>query len=86
MGAGAAGAATCACAGAFEVGAVGGLIAPNFVGLSDEVDEISERLAQVGELRDAARLARRALDLLPRGSPGWIRADDIAALAELSLN
>ena len=47
MGAGAAGAATCACAGAFEVGAVGGLIAPNFVGLSDEVDEISERLAQV---------------------------------------
>jgi hypothetical protein len=47
MGAGAAGAATCACAGAFEVGDVGGLIAPNFVGLSDEVDEISERLAQV---------------------------------------
>jgi predicted Zn-dependent protease len=46
----------------------------------------AERLAQVGELRDAARLARRALDLLPRGSPGWIRADDIAALAELSVN
>lgn len=46
----------------------------------------AERLAQVGELRDAGRLARRALDLLPRGSPGWIRADDIAALAELSVN
>ncbi len=46
----------------------------------------AERLALQGQLRDAGRLAQRALDLLPRGSPGWIRADDIAAAAALSVN
>jgi predicted Zn-dependent protease len=46
----------------------------------------SERLALVGEFRDAGRLAQRAMDLLPRGSPGWIRAEDVAAAAEFSLN
>jgi predicted Zn-dependent protease len=42
----------------------------------------AERLALTGNLSDAGRQARRALDLLPRGSPGWLRADDIAAIAD----
>ncbi|SEA46073.1 M48 family metalloprotease [Rubrimonas cliftonensis] len=41
----------------------------------------AERVALGGDLDSAARLARRAMGLLPTGSPGWLRADDIAALA-----
>ena len=41
----------------------------------------AERLALVGDPEGAVRMARRAMDLLPTGSPGWRRADDIAALA-----
>lgn len=41
----------------------------------------AERLALVGDAEGAVRMARRAMDLLPSGSPGWRRADDIAALA-----
>lgn len=44
----------------------------------------AERLALLGDFADAARLARRARDLLPAGSPGWIRADDLLALSEIS--
>jgi predicted Zn-dependent protease len=40
----------------------------------------AERLALVGDAEGAARMARRAMDLLPNGSPGWRRADDIASL------
>ncbi len=41
----------------------------------------AERLALLGNLRDAGLQARRAQALLPNGSPGWLRADDIIALA-----
>ncbi len=40
----------------------------------------AERLALLGDAEGAVRMARRAMDLLPTGSPGWRRADDIAAL------
>ncbi len=46
----------------------------------------AERFALVGEPRDALRHARRALDQLPVGSPGWLRADDIRAVAERTLS
>ncbi|MEM6441263.1 MAG: tetratricopeptide repeat protein, partial [Pseudomonadota bacterium] len=39
----------------------------------------AERLALLGASRDARRLARRAKDMLPAGSPAWLRADDIVA-------
>lgn len=42
----------------------------------------AERMAMTGSPRDAAMMARRAMDLLPQGSPGWLRADDLAALAD----
>jgi len=42
----------------------------------------AQRLALGGETAEAARMARRAMDLLPRGSPGWLRAEDIATLAD----
>lgn len=42
----------------------------------------AERLALAGNLADAGRQARRALGLLPQGSPAWLRADDIAAIAD----
>jgi predicted Zn-dependent protease len=41
----------------------------------------AERFALMGRLADAAIHARRASDQLPRGSPGWLRADDILAAA-----
>lgn len=46
----------------------------------------AERYALVGEPREALRHARRALDQLPVGSPGWLRADDIRAVAERALS
>ena len=42
----------------------------------------AERLAVAGAFQEAHRQARRAQDLLPEGSPGWLRADDIALAAE----
>ncbi|MBX2855257.1 MAG: M48 family metalloprotease [Rhodobacteraceae bacterium] len=40
----------------------------------------AERLTLLGRIKDAVRLAERAQGLLPTGSPGWRRADDIIAL------
>lgn len=45
----------------------------------------AERVSYSGSPRDTLRHARRALDLLPRGSPGWLRADDIRAVSERAL-
>lgn len=45
----------------------------------------AERLALLGQFQDAGRLANRAMGLLPRGSPGWQRADDLLALARMRL-
>lgn len=42
----------------------------------------AERYALLGRLDDAAISAGRAQGLLPRGSPGWRRADDILRAAE----
>ncbi|MEM6728298.1 MAG: M48 family metalloprotease [Pseudomonadota bacterium] len=43
----------------------------------------AERAALVGRIGDAATLARRASGLLPRGSSGWQRAQDILRTADL---
>ncbi len=40
----------------------------------------AERLALTGRVSDAKRQAERAKALLPTGSPGWLRADDVSAL------
>lgn len=45
----------------------------------------ARRYALAGQPRDALRHAMRALDQMPAGSPGWLRADDIRAVAERSL-
>jgi len=37
----------------------------------------AERFLLEGRLPDAARNAARAADLLPAGSPGWRRAEDM---------
>ncbi|MEM1428440.1 MAG: M48 family metalloprotease [Pseudomonadota bacterium] len=42
----------------------------------------AERYALAGRLKDAAIHAKRATDILPRGSAGWQRAQDIAVAAE----
>ncbi|MEM9436616.1 MAG: M48 family metalloprotease [Pseudomonadota bacterium] len=44
----------------------------------------AERLALRGSVTQAATLAQRASGLLPRGSPGWQRAQDIIRTAELA--
>ncbi len=41
----------------------------------------AERFALSGSWRDVARNAARAGDLLPYGSPGWQRADDLSSIA-----
>ncbi|MGR3461547.1 MAG: M48 family metalloprotease [Roseovarius sp.] len=41
----------------------------------------AERYAMAGRLKDARIHAERASDLLPRGSPGWQRAQDIVVAA-----
>ncbi|SFQ27250.1 Putative Zn-dependent protease, contains TPR repeats [Roseivivax halotolerans] len=41
----------------------------------------AERYAIQGRLKDAAIHAERALQLLPRGSPAWRRAEDVAVAA-----
>jgi hypothetical protein len=33
-------------------------------------------------MEDAAALAQRAISILPNGSPGWIRAQDVLRVAE----
>ncbi|MCH2078253.1 MAG: M48 family metalloprotease [Rhodobacteraceae bacterium] len=43
----------------------------------------AERAALRGRIQDAGTLARRAAGLLPRGSAGWQRAQDIIRTAEL---
>jgi len=40
----------------------------------------AERYALTGAIKDAVRLARRAAGILPKGSPGWLRAQDILKL------
>jgi predicted Zn-dependent protease len=40
----------------------------------------AERYALTGNLEDAMLLARRVVGLLPEGSPGWLRAQDILSL------
>lgn len=40
----------------------------------------AERFALIGRSKDAVLHAKRALKLLPRGSPGWLRAQDILVL------
>lgn len=42
----------------------------------------AERFALLGRLGDAAIHARRASEQLPRGSRGWLRAEDILAAAQ----
>lgn len=46
----------------------------------------AERFAVSGQSKDALRHSRRALDQLPVGSPGWLKADDIRAVAERTLS
>ncbi|MEL6999234.1 MAG: M48 family metalloprotease [Pseudomonadota bacterium] len=40
----------------------------------------AERYALVGNVKNAVSLARRAAGILPNGSPGWLRAQDILKL------
>ena len=42
----------------------------------------AERYALTGRIATAATHARRAAGVLPRGSPGWLTAQDIIAMAE----
>jgi predicted Zn-dependent protease len=42
----------------------------------------AERYAILGRMDDAEALANRAIALLPQGSPGWIRAQDVLRVAE----
>jgi predicted Zn-dependent protease len=42
----------------------------------------AERLALTNSFAEAETFARRAMAILPEGSPGWLRADDIAAMAQ----
>ncbi len=44
----------------------------------------AERYAMVGKMEDAGRHAKRASDLLPRGSPAWRQAQDVLSAAELA--
>src|SRR6056297_558452 len=46
----------------------------------------AERYAMAGRLKDARIHAERASDMLPRGSPGWRRAQDILAVVEAAEN
>ena len=46
----------------------------------------AERYALLGQLENAGIHAKRATGLLPRGSAGWRRADDILNAAEAAGN
>lgn len=45
----------------------------------------SERFVLMGRFRDSITHAQRAIAGLPEGSPGWLRAQDVALLAKASL-
>ena len=42
----------------------------------------AERFALSGRLKDARLLAERSMGLLPKGSPGWRKAQDIVSVAQ----
>jgi predicted Zn-dependent protease len=42
----------------------------------------AQRFVLQGRFPDADRNARRAADLLPEGSPGWRRAEDLITITE----
>ena len=42
----------------------------------------AERYALLGDLKNAAVHAKRAIGLLPQGSPGWNRAQDVLNAAK----
>lgn len=46
----------------------------------------AERFMLQGSMRDSLRHANHAIEKLPTGSPGWLKADDIRATAERALN
>jgi len=46
----------------------------------------AERYALIGRFEDAATHATRASGLLPQGSPGWLRAQDVLGVAETAQN
>jgi len=46
----------------------------------------AERYALIGRFEDARIHATRASGLLPQGSPGWLRAQDVLSVAETALN
>jgi predicted Zn-dependent protease len=46
----------------------------------------AERFSLEGEFNDAFRNARRAAALLPTGSPGWRRAEDVLSVAQRALD
>ena len=46
----------------------------------------AERFLLAGRFEDALRQAARAEQLLPRGSPGWRRAEDAITMAQRALN
>jgi predicted Zn-dependent protease len=46
----------------------------------------AERFTREGRFEDASRNAARAAALLPEGSPGWRRAEDISNIARRALN
>ena len=46
----------------------------------------AERFVLEGRFRDADRNAERAAALLPEGSPGWRRAQDVITMARRALN
>ncbi len=45
----------------------------------------AERYAFQGRLKDAGIHAKRAVGLLPRGSAGWQRAQDVLSATEVAL-
>jgi predicted Zn-dependent protease len=46
----------------------------------------AERYALLGRFDDAVIHANRASGLLPQGSPGWLRAQDVLGVAQTALN
>ena len=46
----------------------------------------AERYALLGRPKDATIHAKRAFDLLKRGSPGWQRAQDVLFASESAIN
>jgi predicted Zn-dependent protease len=46
----------------------------------------AERYALLGRFDDAVIHANRATGLLPQGSPGWLRAQDVLGVAQTALN